>query len=134
MSYTIYLEKTDEPCPQCGRGGGASDEIEIGNITWNVSKMVEHVWGAIGCDMRPAEGSGYDHTEDAYSWKRLAGHTMDEVIPFIRQAYDWWRENEWVLEPMNPPNGWGSTKCLERIYASFINAYNEGYRGKVRLS
>ena len=127
MSWTLYLEA--EPlCPHCGRGCG---EREIGNITWNVSPMVEYVWQKIGCDLR---GVDREPGNDDNAWKRLSGHNLADVIGHIVAAYAWWRENEAELEPMNPPNGWGSTKCLERIYKAFIEAYDDGCRGKVRLS
>ena len=126
MSFDIYL--TWQPCEACGR-----DEafMNIGNVTHNVNGMVEKVFEGVGSELVAADGES--HYKD-YSWGRFEGHVGGDVLPLLGLMMAWFRHNEDLLVPMNPENGWGSTKCVERILTSMIDAIKQYPKARIHTS
>lgn len=126
MSYDLSIEF--DACPHCDR---SADSIEVGNVTSNVSPIIEKVWKATDCKLAPL-GEGR-RADDAYSWKRLDGHRLSDVLPAIERALAWFDEYEYELQSLNPENGWGSTGCVRRILAALLDAAERGAGGRVRV-
>ena len=129
MSYWINIDpEPRKQCETCGQYIGEPVEAEeIGNVTRNVSRIIETVWKAIGFDL---VGIG-DRTSGDYSWQRLDGHRLEDVKEKITDAWHWLIVNEESQKKLNAKNGWGDTGSVLRILRALIVAADEGVKGKI---
>ena len=116
MSFNIYVN--DAECPHCGRSGGY--HANIANVTHYINSMVEKVFEGAG--LRGVTAKRKDSGYEARSWGRFHGHSYEDVFRWAVAMGAWFDEHEVELEPMNPPSGWGSTKCIRRVLTAIIRA------------
>lgn len=112
MSYDISIGLTCEHC-------GERREQDIGNVTWNISSMVEKLFD--DCEVPKPMIDG----EPAYGWMRLKGMTKLEYAPHVKRCWQRIRGKREEYEPLNSPNGWGSVDCLVRILAGLREAVRD---------
>jgi len=80
MSWDVYLHKKK----------WMDDEIDVGNMTWNVSPMYNKAMNIESLD------------------KALNGKKCNEVLPLLIKGRQKMIDNPEIYKKMNPPNGWGS--------------------------
>ena len=78
MSWSVYLHKKK----------WMDDEVDVGNMTYNVSPMYGKAMGLTISD--------------------LNGKKCKEVIPILKKGIKEMTNNPKVYKLMNPPNRWGS--------------------------
>lgn len=104
MSWSVYLKKRKM----------MDDEIDVGNMTYNVSPMYGKAMGITISD--------------------LNGKKAEKVIPILIKGIKEMEDNPKIYKKMNPPNGWGDYETAIEFLQDILIACQENSDYKIEVT
>lgn len=106
MSWTVNLVSNGE-CGECGQPVPRTSDLEIGDMTYNVSPMY---YSSLEFAYKQLHEEEYQPQSDesGFGLRQLDGMRCVDALPYLMVATAHMKLNPDKFKAMNPVNGWGS--------------------------